>query len=353
MVLLHEEEPIVEETEPTDDEESQTTRYEITSFPTDFTVLVMYEKWRAGQLIIPDFQRHYVWNLPQASRLIESFLLGLPIPQVFLYRSRTSPQLLVVDGHQRLATISKFYEGQFTRDRVFRLRGINPEWNGKTYNELSDDDRLVLDDSTLRSIVIQQIQPNDNSSIYQIFERLNTGGTQLNAMEIRKAIFHGQAYDLLERLNNNPDWRALIGISEQDRRLRDVELVLRILALSQDWETYTKPMKAFITDYMDTLCKVSDEKILQLEQQFISASSIVHAQLGDRPFHLRTRLNVAALDSVMAGAIESLSTLNPDLGSSYTKLKSNQDFTNAVQFDTSDTAVVRGRFNLVRSEFRV
>ena len=77
---------LVEETELADDDESQNIRYEITSYPTDFTVKVVYEKWQSGQIVLPDYQRRYVWNLPQASRFIESFLLGLPIPQVFLYQ---------------------------------------------------------------------------------------------------------------------------------------------------------------------------------------------------------------------------------------------------------------------------
>ena len=261
MVTLNEEDLLIEETEDTDDEEDQDVRFEIMSFPTDFTVKVMYEKWEAGQLIIPDYQRRYVWNLPQASRLIESFLLGLPIPQVFLYREQSSPELYVVDGHQRLATIAHFYQEHFPGDRIFRLRGINTKWAGKIYSDLSDDDRLTLDDATLRSIVIRQIQPNDNSSVYQIFERLNTGGTQLNPMEIRRAIFRGEANNLLDRLNANRDWRALIGKTAPDPRFRDVELILRVLALSKNWREYSKPMKKFITTYMASLDKYDSDQI--------------------------------------------------------------------------------------------
>lgn len=352
MVAVHEDELLVEETELSDDEEPQNVRYEIASFPTDFTVRVMYEKWRAEQLVIPDFQRRYIWNLPQASRLIESFLLGLPIPQVFLYRERTSPSLLVVDGQQRLATIAKFYNGQFSRDRVFRLRGVNRAWEGKTYEELSDDDRLMLDDCTLRSIVIQQIQPEDNSSVYQIFERLNTGGTQLNAMEIRKAIYHGQAYDLLERLNKNTDWRALIGMPGPERRLRDVELVLRVLALAENWRKYAKPMKTFITNYMENLGKIEVEKVSTLERDFESACEAVRAKLGGNPFHLRGRLNIAALDAVMSSALVLADSLTPDLSAAYELLRNEKEFLDTVMFNTSDAAVVRLRFELVQAAFR-
>ena len=269
MAALQEEELLIEDTEPTDDNEPQNIRYDITSYPSDYIVKVIYEQWQSGQLVIPGYQRHYVWNLKQASRLIESFLLGLPIPQVFLYRERSSPKQIVVDGQQRLGTIARFYSGQFSENRAFRLLGVNAIWEGRTYTELSEDDRTTLDTATLRSIVVRQIQPNDNTSVYQIFERLNTGGTQLNAMEIRRAIYHkGPANNLLERLNENPDWRTLFGMQQKDARFRDIELILRVLALAENWREYVKPMKKFLSAYMEVLDKADTEKINQLELKF-------------------------------------------------------------------------------------
>ena len=339
----------MEETEPTDDDAAQEIRYEILTFPTDFTVQVMYEKWESHQLKIPGYQRRYVWNLPQASRLIESFLLGLPIPQVFLYREHSSPELYVVDGHQRLATIAHFYRGAFSDGREFRLRGINSKWDGKTYETLSEEDRMTLNDATLRAIVIRQIQPNDNSSVYQIFERLNTGGTQLNPMEIRRAIFRGSANGLLDRLNANPDWRALIGKVEPDPRLRDVEMLLRALALAVDWREYRKPMKIFITSYMDKLDRANDGQIQQLEHDFTEACRVVRRELGDRPFHLRQRLNLAALDAVMACAVEFAEPTATNISAAYQNLRSEPDFMETVTYNTSDTAVVHHRLEFVRT----
>lgn len=348
MVVLFDTEILVEDTEPTDEDEPQNLRYDIMSFPSDFTVRVMYEKWQSGQLVIPDFERRYVWNLPQASRLIESFLLGLPIPQVFLYREHSSPILHVIDGHQRLATIARFYNGIFSSNREFRLRGINPAWDGRNYIDLSDNDRAVLDDSILRSIVIRQIQPDDNSSIYQIFERLNTGGTQLNPMEIRRAIYRGGANDLLDKLNETPDWRSLIGQAEPDSRFRDVEIILRVLALSNDWRNYSKPMKNFITDYMDILDNANTEYIQNIEQQFYRACEIVRDQLGAKPFHLRQRLNLAALDAVMACSIESIDSLRSDLLVAFQELLNSPHFIEAVTYNTSDASVLSERFELAR-----
>ena len=295
MVTFVSEELLVEETEQDDDTESQDVRYEISTFPTDFTVKVMFEKWLSGQIVIPDYQRRYIWTLPQASRLIESFLLGLPIPQVFLYREHSNPELHVIDGHQRLGTIAHFYRGEFPDGRDFRLKGVRAAWVDKTYDELSEEDQLTLDDATLRSIIIRQILPDNNSSVYQIFERLNTGGTQLNPMEIRRAISRGGANDFLDRLNRNADWRALIGRSDPDPRFRDQEMLLRVLALADDWRGYSKPMKTFITDYMAVLDKKNDAAVGELERRFVAACTVLKRQLGERPFHLRQRINLAAL----------------------------------------------------------
>ena len=346
MVALEEEDLLIEETEPTDDDESQNIRFEIASFPTDFTVKVMYEKWESGQLVIPDYQRRYVWNLPQASRLIESFLLGLPIPQVFLYRQHSGPELYVVDGHQRLATIAHFYRGQFSHNRIFRLQGVNPNWAGKTYTELSEDDRLTLDDATLRSIVIRQIQPNDNSSVYQIFERLNTGGTQLSPMEIRRAIFRGNANGLLEKLNSNPDWRSVLGMAAPDPRFRDVELVLRVLSLADNWRNYSKPMKSFITAHMEVLDKTESKDLGLVEKRFSKVCQMVRTQLGEKPFHLRQRLNLAALDAVMACSFEMIDSLNSDMNSAYQQLQGDDRFMETVTHNTSDVSAVQQRFEL-------
>lgn len=353
MTTLPAEEILIEETELTDEEEPQSNRYEIMSYPTDYTVKVLYEKWHSHQLVIPDYQRRYVWNLPQASRLIESFLLGLPIPQVFLHREYSSPTLYVVDGHQRLATIANFYNEEFSDGREFRLRGISSIWEGKSYSDLSEDDRTTLDDATLRSIIIRQIQPNDNSSVYQIFERLNTGGTQLNPMEIRRAIFRGKANEFLARLNDNYDWRKIIGSNVPDTRYRDVEMLLRLLALSASWRTYTKPMKKFITDYMAVLDKSDTEHLMQIEQQFSAACSLVKAKLGEKPFHLRQRLNLAALDAVMACSFELADSLKSDLKSAHQELITNPRYLEAVTHSTSDVSAIKERFELARSALTV
>ena len=338
------EELVVEETEQTDVEEPQHIRYEITAYPSDFTVQVMKDKMRAGQIVIPPFQRGYVWTRPQASRLIESFLLGLPVPQIFLYRESRSGELLVIDGHQRLGTIERFYKGRFAENQVFHLTGIDSRWNGKTYDELSTADQRQMDDTTLRSIVVQQLHPDDRTSTYQIFERLNTGGTQLSPMEIRKAIHQGPALRLLERLNALPEWQALLGRDRPDKRLRDVELVLRIVALHMDAERYSKPMKQFLTLHLASMDRSSPKDLQGIDNGFTRACRAA-ANLGTKPFHLRGPLNVAAIDSVLATLMTAPDPLSiSDLSNRYETLRHDEDWASAAALNTSDVSVVKQRF---------
>jgi len=334
------------ETEPTEDPEEDVLalKYEISSYPADYTLRVLNDQIKEKQLVIPHFQRDYVWSTNQASRLIESFLLGLPVPEVFLYKERRTERRLVVDGHQRLGTISSFYRERFEDDKIFRLRGVDPRWDGKVYGDLEEADKLRLDNSTLRSIVIQQLDPSDHSSMYLVFERLNTGGTQLNPMEIRRVQFSEIAYPFLDRLNRHPQWRELIGFKRPQKRLRDIELVLRVLAMATTRESYSKPLKGFLNDFMRTLEGMDDSRRALLKQQFEAACTIAGASLEERPFHLRGPLNVAALDSVLGVLTTDAEFETEGLGERYRNLLSDRAFLAAIERATSDEESVAGRF---------
>ena len=200
----------IDSTEESSDEEQDQLRYEISYYPSDMTLKGYQDKWNAKQLRIPEFQRDFVWDQTRASKLVESFLLGLPVPGVFLYKERTTNKLLVIDGQQRILSTIRYFEGSFG-DRAFRLKNVDPRWEGKTFQELLDRDQLQLHDSVLRATVVQQLNPNDSTSVYHIFERLNTGGVKLSPMEIRKCVYSGSFFVLLEKLNQNPNWQAILG----------------------------------------------------------------------------------------------------------------------------------------------
>src|SRR5436190_9579918 len=174
-------------------------RYSITAYGADFLVDGLVSRLNQDDIFVPTFQRGYVWSLRDASRFVESLLLGLPVPGIFLSREKETERLLVIDGQQRLRSVQYFYSGIFepTGGR-FALRGVQPQFEGVTISTLAPEDRRRLTDSIIHATIVRQDTPSDDdSSIYHIFERLNTGGRLLFPQEIRAAIYHWSLNEFL------------------------------------------------------------------------------------------------------------------------------------------------------------
>jgi len=347
--INNEQEWKVDETEEAEEREQDVITYQIHYYPTDLTLKGYLDKWVSGQLIIPPFQRQYVWDQVRASKLIESFLLGIPVPGVFLYKERGTNKLLVIDGHQRIMTSVRYFKNQFD-ERIFRLKNINKRWNEKTFEELDEPDRYQLEDTVLRATVVQQLDPKDDSSIYHVFERLNTGGMNLTPMEIRKCIYLGDVFSLLEKLNTNEAWRQIIGKVKLDKRLRDVEFILRILAFSKGWRKYEKPMKKFLSDYLIAKRKMGGGErkrfLSTTREEFEEVCHYVLQHLGAKPFHLRRRLNYAVMDSTMTFAFQAMRAKVTDFQERFNNLVSDSDYFESVTKNTSDEKTVEQRFSV-------
>jgi hypothetical protein len=160
-------------------------KFSIESYGADYTVDSLVERMKKGAFTIPDFQRKFVWTIRHASKFIESLLMGLPVPGIFLYKEAGTNKHLVIDGQQRLKTLQAFYDKKF-RGQEFRLIGVRECWEGKTYADLEPSDALKLDDSIVHATIFKQDEPKDVlESIYFVFERINTGGIRLSPQEIR------------------------------------------------------------------------------------------------------------------------------------------------------------------------
>ena len=344
---VEQEEWEIDETEEPEQEEQDVITYQISYYPADITLKGYLDKWNSGQLLIPPFQRSYVWDQVKASKLIESFLLGLPVPGVFLYKERETNKLQVIDGQQRILSAIRFFKNEF-EEKIFRLKKVHPRWDGKTYQELSEPDRYQLDDTVLRATVVQQLDPEDDSSIYHIFERLNTGGINLNPMEIRKCVYHGEFFKLLEELNEAEAWRKIIGQQRPDKRLRDVELILRILALMDSWENYEKPMKGFLNVFMAGKKKLAAADAVafldRCKDSFKTICDLVLAELGEKPFHLRGRLNYAVMDSTMVIARVAAANNVMDFKERFDSLLADAAYLESVTKNTSDEKTLTTRF---------
>lgn len=332
-----------------EDERSEVALYKIIPYPADYTLQGLYEKWKQGNIEIPLFQRHFVWTTLQASRLIESFLLGLPVPGIFLYKEPDTGNLVVIDGQQRLRSVFSFFDGEFPGTKEpFRLREVQSQWGGRLFSELKPVDQQRLRDAVLRSTIVEQLYPKDNSSIFHIFERLNTGGTSLTPQEVRNCIYNGDFNDLLKELNTAKEWRKIVGSESPDKRMRDIELILRFLALAQEADQYEKPMKNFLSDFMKKHRFARKSLLRKFEDLFTKTVMQVVKRLGEKPFHIRRGLNSAAYDSVMVAFAWSNKEPPPDIRKKYRELLDDPDYLIQISSSTTDEEVVRKRLKMAR-----
>lgn len=347
------------ETDESADEDDAYVQYDIATYPSDLTILVLKSMWDGGQIVIPDFQRNYVWTIKQASLLIESFLLGLPVPQAFFYIDKENKNL-VIDGQQRITTLALYLDGFFGSEdiqgkkQVFRLTGLSPKspFQGKRFSDLDEKDQRKLTNSVLRVVNIRQMAPkDDDTASFHIFERLNTGGTPLKAQEIRNSVFHGPIVGDLAQLNKNKHWRKIVGRDVIDKHQRDVEIILRVFAIFERPQKYEKPMKEFLNVSMKDNRSAATSKFIQFKDRFpIACKKIVEA-FGEKPFHVRGPMNLAAADCIMAECIRHHDKNFKIAQKNFEKLMKDSDFREEIFFNTSDSAVVKKRIDRVKRLF--
>ncbi|WP_169704413.1 DUF262 domain-containing protein [Candidatus Kuenenia stuttgartiensis] len=276
--------------------------YELTASPNDFNVITLFNFIESGTVKIPGFQRNYVWDLKRASKLIESMIIGLPVPQIFLYEESRN-RFLVIDGQQRLMSIYYFIKQRFPKkEKRTELRRIFDE-HGKIPDEILENDhyftkfnlnlpeqlpnqrnkfsrlnystlseyRSAFDLRPIRSVIVKQVSPkDDNSAIYEIFNRLNSGGINLMPQEIRMSLYHSIFYDMLYRVNIKKEWRRLTGITEPDLHMKDIEFLLRGFAMLINGDKYNPSMVKFLNAFSLHARDYENEGVKYFESLFES-----------------------------------------------------------------------------------
>jgi hypothetical protein len=340
----------IDELSPDDEAYSE---YSLTSYPSDFTLAVLYDQWNNGDIVVPDYQRGYVWTIEQASKLMESFLIGLPIPQIFLYVD-DDHKLLVIDGQQRITSVAYFLEGFFGEEangnrKVFRLTGLSDKspFAKKAFADLDAATQRKLKGAPLRAINIRQLRPEaDNTSVYQIFERLNTGGTPLKPQEIRNAVYRGPFNEALKSLNKFDAWRRLLGKAQSDKHMRDVELLVRVFALTYFRDKYDGKMKNFLTWAMRTNRDGKSDTAMKFLKSFAAIAEHLFARLGPDPFRRGGPINSAMLEAVFCVCLQQPErTLKAPLDDGFRKLLEDGDFDEAISQTTNTVERVRTRFD--------
>lgn len=339
-----------------EDDEDINIEYDITSYPSDYTLKGLVEMFHSKDIIIPDYQRGYVWSIKQASLLIESFLIGLPVPPIFLYIDDDNKNL-VIDGQQRLLSIVYFFEGYFGKEsitgkrQIFKLSGLHPRnrFYNCTYNDLEDKDKRKLSSSVLRAINIRQLAPTDESTcVYHIFERLNTGGTPLKPQEIRNCVFRSKFLDRLKELNNDPNWRKIINKKQLVKSQTDIEFILRVYGLTYYVDSYEKPMKEFLNKVAKA--NVSEcNKLENFSLAFLKTAKYIQENFREKPFNIRGPFNLSLFDSVFCNILSNIDNLPKNLSSRFEELLLNNKFKELTTLATTDERILKERFSFVKS----
>ena len=291
----------------------------------------------------------------EASRFIESLLLGLPVPGIFLARDEPTGKLLVIDGQQRLKSLLFFCDGFFDpENRGVNSRGVQASRSsgGVCWPHLRnprEKDRIDLDNSVIHATVVKQDFPRgDDTSIFHIFERLNSGGRRLYPQEMRNALYAGPLIDATRELNEYPSWRNIYG--GRSLRLRDQELILRFLALSFSEQDYSRPLQEFLTKFVISKRNPETHVLDLYRSTFTEVADLWWEALGRRAFRRALALNAAVFDSMFVGLARRISEYGPPnaekIADVYMDLLEDQEYLSAVVQSTAEETSVSRRIEM-------
>lgn len=357
----------IENVDSKDIETSNDDLFNITSWGADMSFRELINMYDDEELLKPEIQRKYVWDKPEASRFIESILLGLPIPSIFLAKTSENNRL-IVDGYQRIMTVYDYVQkGIFSKDgKAFKLTNtdkINYRWKGKSYTELSDTDQKKIKQTTIHAIIFEQKHPkDDDSSLFQIFERINTSGKVLKSQEIRNCVYQGKLNTLLFDLNKDINWRKLFGTDIEDSRMQDLEFILRFFALGSD-ELRVIPkgqisLKTYLNKYMGEKKHNKESFIDNKRKEFQNVTKFLFDNLRANAFRnlavdgsYQSRFNPTVFDSISIATNYAMKKLGDNIPTSDMKknhkiLLSNEKFKEYSTTRTTNIDHINGRIAL-------
>ena len=334
----------------------------------------LYRKWKDGDLDIqPDFQRGFVWDIIKASRLIESILLDIPLPVIYLSQEKDSREY-VIDGQQRLTSFFSFIDGKLPDPLLpygkdFGLNNLNvfTELNGLYFKNLTKELQKKIRYYKVRTITFRKESEQDLK--FEVFERLNTGAVSLNDQELRNCIYRGKYNDLLWKLSEDKTYRALLEIKKPEKRMRDVELVLRFAAFYHNtYIKYKPPIKKFLNNDMEKFRDISDQDALDLREAFKNTVSIIKSFLGEHAFKRfysgnesqpngyweKKKFNASLYDIMMdtfarINKNQAMQNLDAMREAFIGLMTSDQQFIDSIELSTSSTQAINMRFTKWRN----
>ena len=377
-------EPDVLEEDEVEDEGSSIDQFDIVSSPNDFNITTIVNFIESGVLKIPGFQRNFVWDIKRASKLVESILIGLPIPQIFLYEQARN-KFLVIDGQQRLMSIYYFVSERFPRKeklaelrQLFDREGKIPEetmrddsyftefnlnlpeqlpghrnrFNKLNHSTLGEEYQTTFDLRTIRNIIVKPVSSGGNASMYEIFNRLNSGGMNLTPQEIRRCTYDSAFYNGLYKTNTRAEWRHLVGADVPDLHMKDVEILLRGFAMLIQGDSYTPSMVRFLNLFSES-AKSYDQGTLDRLEELLQSFIDSCINLGSEAFRVGGRFSPMVFESVFVAACSdaysSGSLVQGKINSdSVINLRADPQFVAATQSRTTATDQVRIRLARAR-----
>lgn len=328
-----------------------------------FSVFEYIRKVNDGKIVMnPDFQRNEVWTIEQKSQLVESTMLEIPIP-AFYMKKDAQGRLIVVDGLQRTLALRDFLNDSF---RLYGLNALN-KVNGYTCSEMRKDEKLSnlitrVEDRQLLFYVISKDTPM--SIVYDIFNRINTGGTKLERQEIRNCIFIGHSTRLLKELSGEIAFKEAIDGGISAKRMKDREAALRCIAFTiLDYKkTYVRSMDEFLERAMRKINKLSLVEVEDIKKRFLSIMKQTLNVFGMANFRIpsdytRGRINIAVMETiyyVFYKKAELGQTIDNNLmRQSFQTLLKDSEYLDAVRNSTGSPYKVTTRFELARKIFNV
>lgn len=264
-----------------------------------YSIYELKRKFDKGKILMdPSFQRNFVWKPKQKSELIESVIMGIPLPLIYLAEDKRG-DLVVVDGRQRLTTFFDFLSNKF---RINHLK-ILKKLNGKNFKDLEDDFpeyAFAVEDYQLIIEVIKY--PTPDRVRFDVFDRVNRGGTILNKQEMRNALYQGKSTELLAKITTSDAFQNATGNCVSNERMKDSYIVLRAIAFLLLFDgklvdnngnkvTYKSDMEDLLGKTMDYLNGLTDTELSNIKQEFSNIMDNIYSDFGDNAFRMSSTLN--------------------------------------------------------------
>lgn len=252
---------------------------------TDREISSLHGRYLRGKLLIqPNFQRRFVWDIQKASRLIESVLLDVPLPIIYLSEEQDGRES-VIDGQQRLTSFFSYIDGKLPDNRDFKLSGLRvlSELEKKAFKDIGEDHQDKISSYAIPVVTFKK--ESDSELKFDVFERLNTGAVALNDQELRNCIYRGEYNELITLLSQNEDYRKNLSLKTTEKRMKDIEYVLRFASFFHtSFDRYKSPMKRFMNRDMESYKDLNDDHKKELTDAFKQANSLVRTVFGDNAY---------------------------------------------------------------------